>query len=143
MNAPVIARVLGLLFVIAGAAGFVPWIAPIAPFTAPVIAITAQYRMLFGIFPVNAAHDALHILFGIWGIAAGAGFGVAVFYCRIVAIVYLILVIFGALPLLNTLLGVAPIYGWDIALHAVIALLAAYGGFGRGSHPPQIEEQPG
>ncbi len=135
MNAPAIARILGLLFIIAGVAGFVPvaWIAPPAPSIAEYITLDAAYRMLFGIFPVNAAHDALHLIFGLWGVLAALRFGSAVAYCRTVAIVYAVLVVLGAIPITNTLIGVAPIYGWDVALHAGAALLAAYGGFGRGS----------
>ena len=38
-----------------------------------------------------------------------------------------------SIPITNTLFGVAPIYGWDIALHWLIVLVAAYGGYGRGS----------
>lgn len=139
MDARAIARILGLLFLIAGIAGFIPlpWLAPPAPFDAPVVSLDPQYRLLFGLFPVNAAHDALHIVLGLWGLLAGLRFGAAVFYCRFTAIVYLVLAVFGLIPLLNTLLGVAPIYGWDAALHFVAALVAAYGGFGRGAMPPE------
>jgi hypothetical protein len=142
MNAPVVARILGLLFLVAGVAGFVPWVAPAAPFGAPVISLDVAYRMLAGIFPVNAAHDAIHLFFGIWGLLAGIRFGSAVLYCRVVALIYAVLVVLGAIPITGTLIGVAPIYGWDIALHAIAALLAAYGGFGRGSLSPQVEEAP-
>jgi hypothetical protein len=133
MNAPVIARIFGILFLLAGIAGFLPWVAPDAPLDARVVTWDTYYRMLFGIFPVNVAHDALHLLFGVWGLAAAARFKAAVVYCRVVAWVYLVLVVFGVVPILNTLMGIAPVYGWDVGLHAIVALLAAYGGYGRGS----------
>jgi hypothetical protein len=133
MNAPSIARIFGLLFLIAGIAGFVPWIAPVVPPDAPYITLDAGYRLLAGIFPVNAAHDGIHIIFGLWGILAAFRFRSAVFYCRSVASIYAVLVILGAIPITSTLIGVAPIYGWDIALHAVAAFITAYGGFGAGS----------
>jgi hypothetical protein len=133
MNAPVIARIFGLLFLVAGVAGFLPWVAPNAPFDARVVTWDTYYRMLFGIFPVNVAHDALHLLFGVWGLAAAVNFKAAVFYCRAVTWIYLVLVIFGIIPILNTLFGVAPVYGWDVGLHFVTTLFAAYGGYGRGS----------
>jgi len=133
MTAPSIARIFGLLFFIAGIAGFVPWVASAVPADAPFITLDAGYRMLAGIFPVNAVHDGIHIFFGLWGLLAAFHFRSAVFYCRSVASIYVVLVILGAIPITNTLIGVAPIYGWDIALHAVAALITAYGGFGAGS----------
>jgi Domain of unknown function (DUF4383) len=139
MNAPVIARGLGVLFLAAGIAGFLPWIAPAAPMDAPVVSMDMMYRMLFGIFPVNVAHNALHLLFGLWGLAAGGSFKSGVFYCRAVMWIYFILVICGIIPIMNTLFGVAPIYGWDIGLHFVTVLLGAYGGYGRGSQEADVE----
>jgi hypothetical protein len=139
MNAPLIARILGLLFIAAAVAGLLPWIAPIAPFDAQVVTLDMQYRMLFGLFPLNIAHDLVHLVFGIWGIFASLRFNTSVFYLRSVAWIYLVLVILGAIPITSTLFGVAPIYGWDVALHAVIILIAAYGGYGRGSIKPEAQ----
>ena len=133
MNAPTVARILGVLFLVAGIAGLIPAIAPAAPFEAPVVTLDTAYRLIGGIFPVNAAHDAIHLIFGLLGLAAGLRFGIAVAYCRIVAFSYLVLVVLGLIPLTNTLFGVAPIYGWDVVLHAVVAVVALYAGYGRGS----------
>jgi len=140
MNAPVIARIVGALFLIAGIAGFLPWVAPVAPFDAPVVTWDTYYRMLFWVFPVNIAHDAVHVFFGVWGLVAGSKFKSAVTYCRFVAWVYLLLAIFGIIPLIafNTVFGIAPIYGWDTLLHFVTALICFYGGYGRAS----IEGEP-
>jgi Domain of unknown function (DUF4383) len=139
MNAPLIARILGLLFLIAAIAGFVPWFAPAAPLDAQVVTLDAAYRMLFWVFPVNAVHDLVHLIFGIWGVLASFRFNASVVYLRCVAWIYLILVIFGMIPIMNTLFGIAPIYGWDVALHALVALIAAYGGYGRGSIKPVVQ----
>jgi hypothetical protein len=135
MNAPTIARILGLLFLIAGVTGFIPWTAPPHPLDAPVITLDGFYGFIFGIFPANVALDAFHLIFGIWGFAAASRFGSAVTYLRVVTWIYALLFVLGALPVFAfyTLFGAAPIYGWDVLLHAVIALIAAYGGYGRGS----------
>lgn len=137
MNAPLIARILGLLFIIAAIAGFVPWISPAAPFDAPVESIDGAYRLIGGLFPVNIAHDGLHVVFGLWGLLAALRTAWAVFYLRSVMWIYLLLALLGVIPVFAfyTLFGVAPIYGWDALLHFVIALFAAYGGYGRGSQP--------
>ena len=143
MNAPTIARILGLLFLIAGIAGLVPWTAPAAPPEAPVLSLDLFYRYIFGIFPANGAEDALRLLFGIWGLIAAIGFGSAVVYCRIVTWVSLVLVMLGAVPVfaLYTLFGAAPIFGWDAGLHLVFMLVAAYGGYGRASYPAEATQQ--
>ena len=139
MNAPLIARVLGLLFIAAAVAGLLPWIAPVAPFDAVVVTLDMQYRMLFGLFPLNLGHDLVHLIFGIWGLVASRRFDGAVIYLRVLAWVYLVLVILGAIPITNTLFGIVPIYGWDVALHALIVLIAAYGGYGRASIKPEAQ----
>ena len=133
MKAPLIARILGLVFLVSGIAGFVPWVAPAAPLDAPVVTLDTAYRLLFWVFPVNVAHDALHLLFGIWGLLAGFRFKSSVLFCRCVFWIYLLVVILGIIPITNTLFGVAPIYGYDIVLHLLAVLLAAYGGYGRAS----------
>ena len=133
MNAQVVARILGVVFLLAGIGGFLPWIAPDAPLDARVVTWDSYYRLLFGLFPVNLGHDAIHLLFGIFGLMAGGSFRGAVWYCRAVTWIYLFLVIFGIIPILNTVMGIAPVYGWDVLLHFVIALVAAYAGYGRGS----------
>ncbi len=139
MNAPTLARILGSLLLIAGIAGLLPWTAPVAPPDAPVIALDGLYRFIAGVFPVNAAADALHLIFGVWAFIAAMSFGSAVAFCRATTWVYLILVVFGAVPLFAfyTLFGAAPIFGWDVGLHALIVVVAAYGGYGRASIPAE------
>jgi Domain of unknown function (DUF4383) len=133
MNARLIARILGFVLLIAGVAGFLPWIAPAAPLDAPVVTLDTAYRVLFGIFPVNVANDLFELFVGIWGVLASLRFKSAVGYCRILTWVYLIVVLLGVIPITNTLFGVAPIYGWDIALNLGVMLVAAFGGYGRAS----------
>ena len=41
--------------------------------------------MLFGLFPVNAAHNVLHILFGLWGLMAARSWRGALIYARSIA----------------------------------------------------------
>ena len=139
MNAPLVARILGVLFLLAGIAGLLPWVSPAAPMDAPVITLDLWYRFLATIFPVNTVHDGIHLVFGVWGLLAALRFRSAVFYCRTVALIYILLVILGALPVFAfyTLFGIAPIFGWDALLHLVLALIAAYGGYGRPSLEPE------
>ena len=38
---------------------------------------------LLGLFPVNLLHNLVHLLFGVWGLAASRGYGASVLYARI------------------------------------------------------------
>jgi hypothetical protein len=44
-------------------------------------------------------------------------------------VIYALLTLMGLLPFLNTTLGLAPIHGNDIRLHALLAAVAANFGF--------------
>lgn len=138
MTAPLIARILGAAFLLVGIAGFVPFVSSPAPFDAPVITLESSYRIVAHLFAVNAVHSGLHIFFGIWGLLAGIRFAWGLLYCRVVVWTYAVLVILGLIPITNTLFGVAPIYGHNVWLHAIIALFAAYGGYGRGRLEPEV-----
>ena len=119
--------VFGLVFLAVGVAGFIPaWssrsISAIRPSNMVADSCSAC-------FPVNLLHNAVHILFGLWGLLASRSLGGAVTYARGVAIIYAVLTIAGFVPSLYTLFGMVPLYGNDIWLHAVLALVAAYFGW--------------
>lgn len=137
-----IARVLGLLFAVTAVAGFIPWVSTSAPSTAPVESIDIAYRLIAGVFPVNLAQDVLYLLFAAGGLLASLRFSSSVVYLRVVTWTYVLFALLGVLPVFAfyTLFGVAPLYGWDALLHFVIALVAAYGGYGRGSIEPEAEQ---
>src|SRR5439155_20434903 len=84
---------------------------------------------LLGMFPVNVLHSLVHVLFGVWGIAAYFRFDASRFYARFVAVAYGLLAIMGLIPGLNTVFGLIPIHGNDVWLHAFIAIAAAYFGW--------------
>ena len=116
-----LARIFGAIFVVVGLLGFVP---PLVP-----------NGNLLGLFPVNAMHNLVHIALGAWGLIAGASLAASLIYFRGLAVVYGLLAILGLVPATNTLFGLAPIYGADVVLHAVLALIAAYLGFFYASKP--------
>jgi hypothetical protein len=134
MKAPVIARVVGIAFLLAGILGFAPFVTVPAGLTAQWMTLNANYGFLIGLFPVNVVHDVIHAVFGVWGLAASGTFAGSVRYCRSIAWIYGLLVVLGAIPITNTLFGIAPIYGFDVALHLLVALLAFYGGYGAGRY---------
>jgi hypothetical protein len=123
------ALVLGIIFLLIGIMGFIPAFVT-HPADTHALTVHASHGYLLGLFPVNVLHNLVHILFGIWGIAAyGTGFDASRVYARSVAIVYALVTIMGLIPGLNTVFGLMPIHGNDIWLHAVIAVAAAYFGW--------------
>jgi hypothetical protein len=122
MNIRYFALVYGAVFLLVGVAGFVPLL--LTPSATP-----AATGLLFGLFPVNALHNLVHVAFGIWGLLAFRGFGAARVYARTVAVVYAVFVVMGLIPVLNTVWGLVPLYGHDIWLHAVLAAVAAWFGW--------------
>jgi hypothetical protein len=78
------------------------------------------------IFPINGPHNAAHLLVGLLGIAAFF-LNRNVEYARFMAVLFAILTVAGFAP--QPLLGLIPLGGADIVLHAATALLAAAAGW--------------
>lgn len=120
----------GIVFLLVGIAGFVPGLVTgPEPATGAPAADAAMAGHLFGLFPVNPLHNIVHIVFGIWGLAAYRSISGARLYGRAVAIVYAILAVMGLIPVLATTFGLVPLYGHNVWLHAILALVAAYFGW--------------
>ena len=127
MSTRTFAMVFGIVFLLVGAAGFIPnLVQPLHPGHPPV---DPEGALLLGLFPVNMLHNVVHVLFGVWGLAASRSLGGSVAYARGVAIIYALLTIAGFVPNLNTMFGMVPLYGNDVWLHALLALVAAYFGW--------------
>lgn len=81
---------------------------------------------LAGLFPVNAAHNAVHLVLGLWGMGAASTARWAKRYCTISGAAYLVLA--GVGFVFPDTFGLIPIGGWDIVLHGVFgATLTAVG----------------
>ena len=120
------ALIFGIVFILVGVAGFVPDLVQPADGGAMMI---GGHGMLLGMFPVNTLHNVVHLLFGLWGIAASRSAGGAVNYARGVAIIYAVLAVCGLIPATQDGFGYVPLYGKDVWLHAALALVAAYFGW--------------
>jgi hypothetical protein len=119
--------VFGVVFLLAGVAGFFP--SPIPP-GAPPLVVEHGHGLALGLFPVNTLHNVVHLLFGILGIAASRGaLLTARGYFQLIAVAYGALVVLGLIPATQTAFGLVPIWGNDVWLHAVLAAAAAYFGF--------------
>ena len=117
-----IAMVFGVVFLLVGLAGlFVPggMAMNAGPDPAP--------GMLLGMFPVNLLHNVVHCLVGVWGLVASRSWNGAKMYMQIAGVVYIVLAGLGFV--LPTTMGLIPIGGADIYLHAVLGLIMAGIGF--------------
>jgi hypothetical protein len=110
-----VANVLGVILIIAGIIGFVP----------NPIAYSSD-----AIFTVNAAHNVVHIVSGLFLLAgAYTGLGSAM-ALRILGIVYVIVAVLGFISGDNMILGFISNNSGDNVLHVVLALVLLAAGFG-------------
>ena len=112
-----VALVFGVSFLAVGVLGFV---------------LNPTGGELLGIFAVNVLHNLVHLLFGIFGIAAVL-MGRSRVYLQGVGVIYLLLTVLGFVPGLfvgdEMLLGLVHINLADNFLHLVLGGAAAFFGF--------------
>jgi hypothetical protein len=88
------------------------------------------HGLALGLFPVNTPHNVVHLLFGVLGLAAAWGAIMSArVYFQLVAVAYGLLTVLGLIPATQTTFGLVPIWGADVGLHALLAVVAAYLGF--------------
>ena len=123
------ALVAGAAFMLAGIAGFIPYFTPHASPEAPHLIVDTSYGLLLGLFPVNIIHNLFHFVVGVMGLLAFRSYLSSLQFSRFLGIVLAILTIMGLIPALNTGFGLWPLYGHDIWLHGLEAVMGIYLGF--------------
>jgi hypothetical protein len=119
----------GALFVLFGILGFVhplvvyPMPAPGSPHT---ILMHWGYGALFGIFPVNYVRNAVQILLGALGLAAGRSYPSARIWAQLIFYYSAVMLFLGLFRATATLFGLMPIFGWNVGFHFFIAALSFY-----------------
>ena len=111
-----LAAVFGVVFILVAIVGF---IAPGGMAMQPTDPATAAKAL--GMFPVNLLHNVVHLLFGIWGLAASRSWGGSKSYFNIAGAIYAVLTCVGFLS--PSGFGLVPLGGSDIGLHAVLAIV--------------------
>jgi len=129
MSTQTFARLWGIIFIVIGIAGFVPGLT--TEHSHPDVTLDAGLGLELGLFPVNYAHNAVHLLFGVWGLIAARSMAAASTYGKVVGVTYGLFTILGLIPAakLWTTFGLVPLYGHDVWLHAILAAVATYYGF--------------
>ncbi len=123
------ARWAGYLYVLVGALGFIPTFVSPAPMERLGLTVQTGFGYLLGLFAVNVLHNLVHLGIGLWGVIASRTTPDSVRFARGLAIFYGILTIMGLVPGLDTTLGLIPLFGHNVWLHAATALTAAYFGY--------------
>lgn len=127
--------ILGLVFVALGVLGFIPGLVaePVRQ-DVPLVVLRGEHGLLFGVLPVNSVTNLVYIAFGIWSFLSWRGaIGTPRLYSKSVAVIFAVLAVLGLIPLARAGFGLMPLYGGAIVLHALIAVLCAWFGFGNKS----------
>ncbi len=122
-----VAQIFGVVFILAALAGF--FAGGMSMESDPAVA-----PMALGLFPVNLLHNIVHLLFGIWGLAASRSWSGAKQFAQIGGVIYLVLAALGFVA--PDGFGMVPLGGNDIWLH--IALGAVLAGVGFTAKPETI-----
>lgn len=123
------ALISGIIYIVIGIAGFIPGMVATPGTGGPDVVVNEGYGYLLSTFPVNLLHNLVHLAIGIWGVVSYRTYLRSRTYSRGLAIFYGVLAIMGLFPVLNTVFGLIPIFGSDVWLHAITAIIAAFFGF--------------
>ena len=132
MSTRTFAMIFGIVFLVVGILGFgvVPSLLEGHSASGSMM---EKEGMLFGMFHVNFLHNIVHILFGLWGLAASRSASGAVGYFKCVAVIYALLAILGLIPQTNAGFGDGLAHlvlgGYKVWLHAALAVVAAFFGW--------------
>jgi len=110
-----LAGVFGVVFILIAIAGFFAQGGMAMQPTDPALAAKA-----LGIFPVNLLHNVVHLLFGVWALAASRSWGGSKQFFTIGGYIYVVLTILGFVA--PTGFGLVPLGGPDIWLHCLLAI---------------------
>ena len=141
MNSRSFARVIGIMFLAVGVLGFIPGLKSPPPLSAPHLAVEGGYGLLLGLFPVNWIHNLVHLAVGVIGLSSSRTMVDARRFARGLTFFYGTLALMGVIPALNSLFGLAPLFGHDIWLHAGTAAVAVYFGFGQRMEAMETRER--
>lgn len=119
----------GFLYLIGGIFGFLPGLTQPPLADAPGLVVDSSYGYLLGLFPVNVLLNFVHLFIGGWGLMASRSFSAARLFARGLAVILGVLTVMGLFPGWDTAFGFFPLFGNNVWLHGVTALVALYFGF--------------
>lgn len=110
----------GVVFLLVGVAGFIPGVT--TNYGEMEFAGPDSGAMLLGIFQVSILHNIVHLLFGVWGLAAARSFSGSRIYLIGGGLIYGLLWIYGLLIDKESGANFVPLNTADDWLHFILAL---------------------
>jgi len=115
------AGIFGAVYALVGVLGFLPFLGG---------SYTLDPHNLLALFAVNVVHNIVHLAVALGGLAAySGGEATSIMFARTVGVVYALLAVLGIVAGSGNFLGLVPIGGLDVVLHAVTAAVLLYVGF--------------
>lgn len=111
-----LATVFGIVFILVAIVGF---ITPGGMYMQPSDPAMAAKEL--GMFPVNLLHNIVHLLFGIWALAAARSWGGAKSFFVWGGVIYAVLTVLAFIS--PSGFGMVPLAGADIGLHCLLAIV--------------------
>lgn len=124
-----VAGIFGIAFLLVALLGF------FTPGGFSMVADPERAPHVLGLFPVNLLHNIVHLLFGLWGLAAARSWSAARTYARITGPLYLVLAALGYF--VPNGFGLIPLGGHDIWLHILIGAVLTAVGYSAGATDPE------
>ncbi len=131
MPTRICAASVGLIYAFFGICGFIPAFVGRPPDHLPfeMIAGGRLDGYVFGWLPSDMVHAIVYVVLGAGGFFAAATFKTSKLYCRGMLALVVVLTLTGFLPLgASDLWGFLPLFGWNVPVHAVTAILVFYYG---------------
>lgn len=111
----------GVIFIVVGVAGFIPGIT--TDYDQLQFAGPDSHALLLGIFEVSILHNAVHLAFGIWGLAAAGSLGGSRMFLIGGGVIYAVLWIYGLLIDKDSEANFVPLNTADDWLHFGLAVV--------------------
>jgi hypothetical protein len=127
------ALVMGIIFLVMGALAFVPTLNTIPPGGLPALRIEESYALFLDAFAMNFVNKVFLIVLGIAGIMAFSArftnLPKSISFSRWTFFLMALLSVLGMIPETNTLFGYMPLYGNQVWMNGIFALLGLYFGY--------------
>lgn len=119
-----VSLVFGILFVLAGIAGFIPGI---THEMSPVQGMDVATGAVLGLVPVNAVANVVHLALGVIMIVASRSYGMALNTVRFFGVAYALLSVLGVIA--PNGFGILPLGGVELAIHILTTVVLLVVGF--------------
>ncbi|WP_061294007.1 DUF4383 domain-containing protein [Herbidospora cretacea] len=115
------ALILGVVFLLVGVLGFIPGIT--TNYGSMTFAGHHSGALLLGVFQVSILHNIVHLLFGVWGLAASRTSPAARAFLIWGGVIYLVLLVYGLFVNYESGANFVPLNTADNWLHLVLGVV--------------------